>query len=187
MFDELECVFGLKQGSYKAFTRIYDEYSDSIFGFALRQLRNRTAALDVVQDTFMKLWINRSMVESTGNLKSFLFSIARYRIIDTLRRQMHEPKFEEYIEHGTEYPADISPEDIMMYDEFVSLVTAAKEKLTPRERQIYDLSRESQLSNSQIAERLGISEQTVKNHLSAALHILRDALGGAPLIFIFWL
>lgn len=118
---------------------------------------------------------------------SFLFSIARYRIIDTLRRQMREPKFEEYIEHGTEYPADISPEDIMMYDEFVSLVTAAKEKLTPRERQIYDLSRESQLSNSQIAERLGISEQTVKNHLSAALHILRDALGGAPLIFIFWL
>ena len=74
-----------------------------------------------------------------------------------------------------------------MYEEFLSLVTMAKEKLTPRERQIYELSRDFLLSNSQIAEKLGISEQTVKNHLSAALHILREALGGSPLIFIFWL
>ena len=94
---------------------------------------------------------------------------------------------EEYIEHCAEDPTDVSPEDIIMYEEFLSLVTMAKEKLTPRERQIYELSRDFLLSNSQIAEKLGISEQTVKNHLSAALHILREALGGSPLIFIFWL
>ena len=116
----------------------------------------------------------------------FCFAL-RHRIIDTLRRQMREPKFEEYIEHCAEDPTDVSPEDIIMYEEFLSLVTMAKEKLTPRERQIYELSRDFLLSNSQIAEKLGISEQTVKNHLSAALHILREALGGSPLIFIFWL
>ena len=187
MFDELECISNLKRGSYKAFTQIYDEYADSIFSFALRQLRNRNAARDVVQDTFMKLWINRNMIDCSRNLKSFIFSIARYRIIDTLRRQMREPKFEEYIEHCAEDPTDVSPEDIIMYEEFLSLVSMAKEKLTPRERQIYELSRDFLLSNSQIAEKLGISEQTVKNHLSAALHILREALGGSPLIFIFWL
>ena len=148
MFDELECIGNLKRGSYKAFTQIYDEYADSIFSFALRQLRNRNAARDVVQDTFMKLWINRNMIDCSRNLKSFIFSIARYRIIDTLRRQMREPKFEEYIEHCAEDPTDVSPEDIIMYEEFLSLVTMAKEKLTPRERQIYELSRTNREKSS---------------------------------------
>ena len=100
---------------------------------------------------------------------------------------MKAPKFEEYIEHCSEDPTDVSPEEIVMYDEFLSLVTAAKEKLTPRELQIYELSRDSLLTNAQIAEKLGISEQTVKNHLSAALRTLRTAIGGSSLIFIFWI
>ena len=187
MIDEIQCINSLKQGSYKAFSKLYDEYADYIFGFALRQLRNRDAAKDVVQDTFMKLWINRSMIDSTGNYKGFLYSIARYRIIDTLRQQMNEPKFEEYIEHCSEESTDISPEDIMMYEEFLAVVAVAKNKLTPRERQIYELSRDALLSNRQIAEKLGISEQTVKNHLSSALRTLRESLNGLPIIFIFWL
>lgn len=187
ILDEFECIGNLKRGSYKAFTLIYDEYADYVFNFALKQLHNRDAACDIVQDTFMKLWINRKLVDCSGNLKSFIFSIARYRIIDALRRQLREPKFEEYIEHCAEDSTDVSPEDVMMYEEFLSLVATAKARLTPRERQIYNLSRDYQLSNSQIAEKLGISEQTVKNHLSAALKILREALGNAPLIFIFWL
>lgn len=187
MIDEIQCINKLKQGNHKAFSKIYDEYADCIFGFALRQLRNRDAARDIVQETFMKLWINRSMINCSGNLKGFLFSIARYRIIDTLRQQMNEPKFEEYIEHCAEESTDISPEDIIMYEEFLVLVAGAKEKLTSRERQIYELSRDSLLSNRQIAEKLGISEQTVKNHLSAALRSLRASINGFPIIFIFWL
>ena len=74
-----------------------------------------------------------------------------------------------------------------MYDEFLSLLTEAKERLTPRERQIYEMSRDSQLTVSQIAGELGISEQTVKNHITSALRILRNAIKGSPLIFIFWL
>ncbi len=186
-FDEIECINNLKRGSYKAFSKIYDEYADCVFGFALKQLRNREAARDVVQDTFMRLWINRRVVDCSGNLRSFIFSIARFRVIDTLRRQMSEPTFEEYIEHCAEEPADVSPEDIIMYEEFLALVASAKDKLTPRERQIYELSRDSLLSNRQIAEKLGISEQTVKNHISSALHTLRGAIGTTPLIFIFWL
>jgi len=187
MFDEIKYVNGLKQGSYKAFTKIYDEYADSVFGFALRQLRNRNAARDIVQDTFMKLWINRDIIDCSGNLKGLLFSIARYRVIDSLRRQMNEPKFEEYMEHCADAPTDISPEDIMMYDEFLTIVNAAKKNLKPRERQIYELSRDQHLTNRQIAEELGLSEQTVKNYLSAALRTLRESIGPIMPIFLFWL
>lgn len=187
MLDEIQCINELKRGSYKAFTLIYDEYADYLFNFAQRQLHDRTAARDIVQDTFLKLWINRRQLNCFGNLKGFIFAIARYRIIDTLRRQMNQPRFEEYIEHLTEEPADLSPEDIMMYDEFVGRLSAAKGHLTPRERQVYELSRDSHLTNRQIADMLGISEQTVKNHLSAALKALRAAIGGSTLIFLFWI
>ena len=154
MLDEIQCINELKRGSYKAFTLIYDEYADYLFNFVQRQLHDRTAARDIVQDTFLKLWINRRQLNCFGNLKGFIFAIARYRIIDTLRRQMNQPRFEEYIEHLTEEPADLSPEDIMMYDEFVGRLSAAKEHLTPRERQIYELSRDSHLT-SRHARHLG--------------------------------
>lgn len=187
MLDEIQCINELKRGSYKAFTLIYNEYADYLFNFVQRQLHDRTAARDIVQDTFLKLWINRRQLNCFGNLKGFIFAIARYRIIDTLRRQMNQPRFEEYIEHLTDEPEDLSPEDIMMYDEFVGRLSAAKEHLTPRERQIYELSRDNHLTNRQIADMLGISEQTVKNHLSGALKALRAAIGGSTLIFLFWI
>jgi len=126
LLDEIQCINELKRGSYKAFTLIYDEYADYLFNFVQRQLHDRTAARDIVQDTFLKLWINRRQLNCFGNLKGFIFAIARYRIIDTLRRQMNQPRFEEYIEHLTEEPADLSPEDIMMYDEFVGRLSGGQ-------------------------------------------------------------
>lgn len=187
MLDEINCISDLRGGSYKAFQLIYDEYADRLYSFVLRQLRNRTLAQDIVQDTFMRLWINRKQLNCFGNLQGFIFTIAKYRVIDHFRQQMAQPEFVEFVGQCNQRQTEISPEDIMLYDEFLNHVAAAKGKLTPRERQIYELSRERNMSISDIASHLGISEQTVKNHLTAALRILRNELSGLAVIFLFWL
>lgn len=188
MLDEIQCINALRGGSYKAFNMIYEEYADQLYMFVLLQLRDPHAAADIVQETYMRLWANRSHLNCFGNLRQFVFAIARYRIIDLLRKRMSQPRFEEYLEHcATVSDSPMTPEDVMMYDDFLRQLAKAKEKLTPREREIYELSREHQLSSAEIARRLGIAEQTVKNTLTSALRTLRTALAGSSLMFLFWI
>jgi RNA polymerase sigma-70 factor (family 1) len=157
--------------SYQEFNTIYDQYADSLYAFALHHLKSRTAAEDIVQDTFMKLWSCREQVFIEGNLHALIFTIAKHQIIDSFRRQLKEPHFETYTAYCESAETEFSPEDLLLYDEFKARLADTKQKLTGREREIYELSREQQLSIAQIAEQLGLSVQTVKYNLIFVLFL----------------
>ena len=144
----------LKRGSYEAFDTLYDMYADSLYGFALLHTKSSVQAEDIVQDTFLKLWNMRASLSVEGSFKSMLFTIAKNHVIDVFRQQINRPDFEDYIRFCED----------------------AKQKLTPAQRNIFEMSREEGMSNAEIAALSDISEQTVKNHLSAALKILREEL-----------
>lgn len=183
--DEIQCVTDLKNGSYAAFAMIYEAYADRLYGFVLKNLKNRQLAQDIVQDTFMRLWVNRKHLNCFGNLQGFIFAIAKYQVIDHFRRQIHEPEFEDFIEHADSQAGGISPEDLLLYDEFLTQLAQSKKHLSRRELEIYEMSREKHLSIRDIAERLHISEQTVKNHLTSALGTLRAEMSKYRFLFIF--
>ena len=52
--DEIQCIKELRNGSYQAFTQIYEAYADRLYSFVLKQLKNRSLAQDIVQDTFLR-------------------------------------------------------------------------------------------------------------------------------------
>lgn len=185
--DEKECMRELKKGSYKAFTQIYEAYVCKLYGFVLKQLKNRTLTQDIVQDTFLRLWNNRDQLNYFGNLQAFLFTIAKHQVIDHFRKQANDLQFEEFMELHAHRMEDVSPEDILLYDEFVRQLALSKKTLSQRECEVYELSREKSIPIKQIASQLGLSEQTVKNHLTAALKKLRKELMKYNLLFIFFL
>ena len=84
--DEIQCIKELRNGSYQAFTQIYEAYADRLYSFVLKQLKNRSLAQDIVQDTFLRLWDNRSQLNSFGNLQAFIFTIAQTSQRTTIRR-----------------------------------------------------------------------------------------------------
>lgn len=75
-----------------------------------------------------------------------------------------------------EHLLDNTSVEKIYYDDFIDKLAIAKQKLTPAQRNIFEMSREEGMSNAEIAALSDISEQTVKNHLSAALKILREEL-----------
>ena len=135
----------------------------------------------------MRLWNCREQIIVSGNLKALLYTIAKHQIIDYFRRQVSEPVFEEYVGYCEDKATDFSPEDLLLYDEFVVVLNDSKENLTERELEIFEMSREHQLSIGQIAEALELSPQTVKNHLSSALHRLRQCVVKYNYLFAFLL
>ena len=154
----------LKRGSYEAFDTLYDMYADSLYGFALLHTKSSVQAEDIVQDTFLKLWNMRASLSVEGSFKS-------------IRQQINRPDFEDYIRFcEDEHLLDNTSVEKIYYDDFIDKLAIAKQKLTPAQRNIFEMSREEGMSNAEIAALSDISEQTVKNHLSAALKILREEL-----------
>ena len=153
----------------------------------LSSYKNRSLAQDIVQDTFLRLWDNRSQLNSFGNLQAFIFTIAKHQVIDYFRKQVNELQFEDFMEYCENQESDVSPEDLLLYDEFLQQLKKSKNILSQREREIYELSREKHIPVKQIAEQLELSEQTVKNYLTSALKILRSEIMKYNILFIFFL
>ena len=185
--DEIQCIKELRNGSYQAFTQIYEAYADRLYSFVLKQLKNRSLTQDIVQDTFLRLWDNRSQLNSFGNLQAFIFTIAKHQVIDYFRKQVNELQFEDFMEYCENQATDVSPEDILLYDEFLQQLQQSKKVLSQRELEIYELCREKHIPIKQIAEQLDLSEQTVKNYLTSALKILRSEMMKYNILFIFFL
>lgn len=185
--NEIQSIKELRNGSYQAFTRIYEAYADRLYSFVLKQLKNRSLAQDIVQDTFLRLWDNREQLNSFGNLQAFIFTIAKHQIINYFRRQVNELQFEDFMDYCENQATDVSPEDILLYDEFLQQLNHSKKALSQRECDIYELSREKHIPIKKIAEQLKLSEQTVKNYLTSALKVLRSEMLKYNVIFLFFL
>lgn len=106
--DEIQCIKELRNGSYQAFTQIYEAYADRLYSFVLKQLKNRSLTQDIVQDTFLRLWDNRNQLNSFGNLQAFIFTIAKHQVIDYFRKQVNELQFEDFMEYCENQATDVS-------------------------------------------------------------------------------
>ena len=174
--DEAIYIIALKAGAHDAFTALYDKYADCIYSFAIRQTKNRSAAQDIVQETFMRLWKNRTKLEPTKNVRSLLFTIARNFVIDTFRKQVSEVEFRHYLEYCEHHMTTASPEELLYYDEFLARFQNVKQQLSRREYEIFEMSREKDMSVKDIANVLQLSQQTVKNYITSSLKVFRKLL-----------
>lgn len=185
--DYTKHIEGLKNGSYADFKILYEEFSGSLYGFVFNLTRSKSMAKDIVQETFIKVWINRENIDPGMSFKSYLFKISKNKIIDDFRKQMSSPVFEDYMVYGDKLYTDSSNiEQKIDFDNFLKQLDIAKVKLTPRQREIFELSKEQGIPSPEIAQRLNISEQTIYNILSSAMKILRKEMGVAGFLFLLF-
>lgn len=183
-----ELVTLLRQGDEQAFAQIYKRYAEKLAGFAGAKLYNLDDARDILHDLFVKLWEGREQLHITSNLQSYLFAVVRHRIVDKIRKNVTREEYASVVQSFGEF-CDSDTDKQLELKELKQTVDRSLEQLSPRIKEIYKLSREEGLSNREIAEKLNLSEQTVKNQLSAALKHLRQILGtaGCLALMMWWL
>jgi RNA polymerase sigma factor (sigma-70 family) len=177
----------LRNGSYLSFKFLYDLYVDSLYGYTLELTRSKLLANELVQDTFVKVWINRSSIRPELRFKSFLFRIAKNQMIDEFRKKLRDPLFEDYLFHQTNPLIGENQIDLKVdFDDFNEHLRMAKKKLTPRQREVFELRKEQGYSTGEIAERFQITEQTVYNQLYHSIQILQKEMGTFAKLFILF-
>ena len=164
---------------------IYEFYHARLFRFAFAYLKNEDDAYDIVQEVFIKLWENRLQLKNT-NFDAFLFTVTKNAVLSVFRKKATEQKYlSECVVCEEDDPDKIENE--LDYTLLKNRINNLVDKLPPKRKEVFLLSRENGLSNKEIAIAKGISEKTVEDHLTKSLNFLRqhfDTIGFSPLLFI---
>ena len=171
--NELEL---LKNSSMQSFDALYFRYSAKLYNFVLKISKgNSYMAEELVQRTFIKVWENRDQINPDKTFISYLCTIAKNMLVNEYEHQTIQFIYNEYVRIQVTDIENITELDVdkMLLDEYIEKLT---EKLPPKRREIFILSRRKGLSNKQISELLHISESTIETQLSKALAIMKNEL-----------
>lgn len=175
----------IRNGDQKAFETCFNQYWPSLYSFALKILGNSADAKDVVQQVFISIWDRRDKLNITTSLESYLHQAVKYQSIKKLQEIINRP---EDLDHVQEYILPVL-NDIwhkMETADVFKQIDHQLDKLPGKTKEIFMLSRKQQLSISEIAGRLNISEKTVRNQLHIALKALRHHIAIAVVMSQIW-
>lgn len=171
---EKELLLQLSKGNEFAFREIYNIYHNKIVSFAFLLTESPYLAEEIVQEVFMKLWINRRKLDEVANFNAWLHTIAKNLVADAMKKIAREKLTKKKAIIYTETVENNDPSSYITFREKELLLENAINRLSPQQQMVYKLSREQGLPNKDIAIKLHISNKTVKNHLTNSMHIIRE-------------
>jgi RNA polymerase sigma-70 factor (ECF subfamily) len=172
--SDAELIQRTGAGDRRAYEKLYGRYARSVFGLALRRLGDPGRAEDAVQETFASIWRSAGTYRpERGPGAPWLYGVARNAIVDRSRARTEPPA-----ETFDEVSLDASPEERAEQAWTRWRVHRALEALPEREREVIELAYWSDLSQSEVAGRLGIPLGTVKTRTRSALQHLAEILEG---------
>ncbi len=170
---EAEVLAQIRLGDKEALVRLYEEYCGLVFGIAIRVLRNRAAAEDVVQDVFLQLWRNPAAFDAQrGRLAPWLAVITRHKAVDALRKSKHERPSEENL--VSDVPQPHVPLHLVADADKARRLMAL---LPVEQKLVLELAYLDGLTHMEIAQKIGEPLGTVKSRIRLGLLTLRKELG----------
>ena len=174
----------IAEGDEKAFTELFHQYTPKLLPFVIKLTKNEYLGREMIQETFLRLWMNRSDLVSVNEPASWIFKIAANVSLTWLRKQSNRERLLQkmQVNEGT---GDNSAIEKLESKELSLIISKAVEALPTRRKEIYRLSREQGLNHLQIAEHLQLSQSTVANQIGIALKFIREFINketGLPIL-----
>ncbi len=171
----IDTIKALNEGSHQAYEELFDAWYEPLCRYSFSIVRNMDDAEDVVQKMFCKLWDARQSLEIKSSIKSYLYRIVHNDSLNAVHQKTSHQ------EHNLNYISSMNDNDnsvaeIVSANDLQLAIDTALSTLPPQCRRVFEMSRVDQLSYSEIATELSISTNTVENHVSKALKILRIEL-----------
>lgn len=178
-------IYRISEGDPQAFRKMFEEYSPRVHAFALKLTHSSTTAEEMVQDVFMKIWMNRRSLRDIDHFPAYLYAMTRNLTLNVLKRMALEEKAKRSIAKES-YGIHSETAEEIMYSDYHHLLTRAIEGLPPQQKLVYSLCHREGLKYEEVAQKLRISRLTVKAHMQQALRNIKSHFRTFIKVLIPW-
>jgi RNA polymerase sigma-70 factor (family 1) len=185
--SDVELLNLLRESDHAAYTEIYNRYFYLMYTHAYKKLRDEEQAKDVIQDLFANLWFKREFELKTNRLGGYLYTSVRNKVFDLFAREQVKEKYLDSMESYFALNKSISADYRIREKELKAYIEKEIQKLPPKMKLIFELSRKEQLSHQEIAERLETTRDNVSTQLTTALRRLKTKLGLIAYIYFLYM
>lgn len=180
--DEKELFRLTGCGDSYAFTVLFNRYTDQLFSYILKLTKSDIWAEEIVQDVWTQVWIKRKLIGSVEDPLSYLYRIATNKAVDWMRHNRLDIKVAHYLKKNASVVTNDTEEQVE-FNQCRQVLMEAIHRLPAQRGLVFRLKNIEGLSYAEIADRLHISKNTVRNQMVKSLQAIRDHLkqqGGVP-------
>jgi RNA polymerase sigma-70 factor (ECF subfamily) len=167
-------ILELKCGNAKAFEELYFRYHARLHYFSYKIIRDNQEAEGLVQEVFIAIWENREKLDENKSFSSFVFRIARNKILNIIKKQLTQKIYHKYISDKEKDWMDLRIDIESM--EFMDIIQKSIDVFPERTKEIFLLSRNDDMTYMEIAQKLNITEDVVDHEIRKALQKIKEYL-----------
>lgn len=178
-YDEKNLLLRLRDGDGAAFTELMERYKRPLGKSILRTLKSRENTEEALQELFVRVWVNREVIDPERPIKAYLFRIAENLVYDMLRKTAREKRLvAEYFTHLSEIYSHV--EEDIFDKEIRATLRDAIDRLPEQRRRVFELCKIEGKSYEEVGRQLSISVATVNSHITNANTFLRQYFKTMP-------
>ena len=163
-----------------------ETYRVRIYHFILKFVKDPALADDLTQDVMLKIWVRREKISCLEDIDAYVLTMSKNHVMDHFKKLAKEKSYQEDIWRLLQY-SENHVESNLATQEIEAQLDAILKGLPARQQQIYELNQSQGLTLKEISEKLEISPNTVKNHLTRAFKVVRSQLKLESFLIIPWL
>ena len=177
LYTDKELLLLIAEGREDAFALLFEQYMPRLYPAVFRIVKAAGVAEDIVQETFLKVWLYRDKLPLIERPDAWIFRVAYHLSFTHLRKQSIRQKAAQKLEaDGLKVVNAEDTEQVLSLKRLQNLVKEAILKMPAQQQRVYILSREQGMKQEEIAAEMNISLQTVKNTMGRALKTIREHL-----------
>ncbi len=161
------------QSNARAFQQLYDLHKGRVFAFAFALTKSRDLAEEIVQVVFIKLWEHRERINTSLSFHAYLRKITYHHVVSYFRKLKLDISLQQELLHNIQ-SMSAPNEEQLAGKQLNQIYRQAIEHLPTQKKKLYLLSREENLSYEEIANEVGLSKNTVRNHMADAIRFIRQ-------------
>lgn len=176
MMEETNLLQEVSAGNEKAFRQLFDLHYGKLCNYLLRVTRSKEIAEEIAIDIFVKLWVGREFLQDIRHLDAFLQKVAHNKALDFFKIAARNARMQNLIRKEMETTREQEADHKLLDSEYRHLVTQAIDQLSPQRKMVFTMSRVEGLTHDEIARRLQLSRNTVRNTIAESLKSIRQFL-----------
>lgn len=161
----------LREGDPLSFEILFQKYYVRFYNFVFNLTKNSQAAEDIIQNVFMKIWINRTSLRPDQSIHNYIYVLSKREMLNHIRDRKAYVQVERLV--MAEQPSEEVTDQSMSLKELDERIRRFIADMPEQRRKVFLLSRYRGLTNKEIAEMMGLSVRTVDRHINLALTSLK--------------